>query len=549
MAETNVNTPNGPVTVIHPEGASESDILEFAQQQFLAQQQAQTPLSADVREPLFPADTIPGTDIQPGLASRGLVGGLEAAAGLTSGAGAVPGGGLVGLGAAAAGEDLGSTVDFIESGTDFFTFKPRTALGRKLLGDLQEPLESAFEAVQDVSRQAADPFGVGLEVPGIAPAVETILGSAPALLGGSFRSANPVLSKAGRAGGKVPRLTPRQELARQGNNQGFVFNPKDIKAGPGGSVEGVAGAPKLNASLSNKNMSPTTQLINEDLGIKSNPRAPTPLEHGSLELHAKAQGGAYQALNDIPRVFTDGQYLKQFDSAVKALRDLVKENPEFAASTKVNKLLDGVDPRKGHFSFSGSNANTVIKRLREEAGKRYKKGNSLEGRALSDTANALSKAIERDLNRRGNFRVVEDIQEARRIIAKTHSVMDALGDRGGIVPSRLVAQRKAGRPLDGNLATIADYAQAFPEQMKNVSAPTIFSEFEGLAAVTGATAGFGAIPAFIASKPGFRGAVGTQFGQRLNFPGPGHPGFLPGLITSGALAQQGLLEPPSVFNQ
>ena len=34
MAQTTVNTPNGPVTVNHPEGASREQILRFAKQQF-----------------------------------------------------------------------------------------------------------------------------------------------------------------------------------------------------------------------------------------------------------------------------------------------------------------------------------------------------------------------------------------------------------------------------------------------------------------------------------------------------------------------------------
>jgi hypothetical protein len=345
-------------------------------------------------------------------------------------------------------------------------------------------------------------------------------------------------------------------LARAGNERGFVFNPKDVKeGGVTGAVEGFAGSPKLNAALSNKNMKPTTQLINEELGLKSNPKSPTPLNRTALEIHIKKQGEAYQALNDIDNVFSDTAFIGDFEAAVGNIKQLALEIPEFAPSKALQKRIAALDPASGNFTFSGTTSNQIIKRLRQDANKAFKKGDSIEGFAFRDLGVAFEKMVERNLEKVGKGDIVSNMQTARTNIAKTYSVLDALGKRSAINADKLVAQRAAGRQLSGNLDFIADLAEQFPEQMRNVSSPAAFSEFEGLAAVSGAGAGVAlspaafALPALIASKPLVRGGIASNFGQRLNFPGPGHPGILPGLIATGALQQQGLLEPPSVFNQ
>jgi hypothetical protein len=508
-------------------------------------------------QPPLPRAEEPPIQLPPGVA--GPVAGLEALIGFASQApAAIIGGGTAGL-AASQGESLGMQSHFLDTAVRRFTFEPRTALGRQILGDLQKPFEDVHEAAGEVSRLAADPFGSGEEIPFVAPVVQTLLEGIPAVLGG-VRGRAPVGSRSAARGRPIPNLSPVQELARQGNELGFVFNPKDVKGGLVSAVEGIAGAPKLNAALSNKNMRPTTQLINEQLGIKSNPKSPTQLQRKALEIKVGKLGESYKPISEFTertgsRFHADQAYMQQYNALVQKFNTLVEEAPGFAPSKALQKRLESLNPQTGNINWSGSTADLIIKQLREQANASFKKGKSIEGFAFRDLSDVFQDMINRNFEGRGEVGVVANMQLARKRIAETYSVLDALGKRGAIDASKLVAQRAAGRPLTGNLSKIADLAEAFPEQMRNVSAPPAFSEFEGLAGVTGAAAGASlspaalVVPSFIAAKPVVRGAIGTQFGQRLNFPGPSHPGILPGLIAAGALQQQGLLEPPSVFNQ
>ncbi len=529
--------------------AMKIQILEAAEQ-FKARATIQPPLQQPEEPPVEFGSNF--SNKGGGAGTSLIAGGLEALAGLASGLPASIAGGVSGIASAAQGDSQASQNHFINSTTSRFTFEPRTALGQKILGDLREPFDAVHEASADVGRLAADPTGSGEEIPLVAPIVQTGLEAIPAIFG-ARRGSNPVLSKAGRAGGRIPELTPVQQLAFEGNQLGFVFNPKDVKGGAVGAVEGIAGAPKLNASLSNKNMAPTTQLINEQLNMKSNPKTPTRLDRTALEINVKKQGEAYKPISEFTertksKFHADQKYAGEYNQLVQKFELLKQEAPGFAPSKALQKRIDSLDPLSGNINWSGSTADLIIKQLREQANKSFKKGQSIEGFAFRDLSDAYQNMIERNFVARGEAGTVGAMQGARTAIAQTYSVLDALGKRGAIDPAKLVAQRTAGRPLSGNLEKIADFAEAFPEQMRNVSAPPAFSEFEGLAGISGAAAGASlspfalALPAFIASKPLARGAIGSQFGQRLNFPAPGHPGILPGLIATGALQQQGLLD-------
>jgi hypothetical protein len=59
--------------------------------------------------------------------------------------------------------------------------------------------------------------------------------------------------------------------------------------------------------------------------------------------------------------------------------------------------------------------------------------------------------------------LLKNFRNARQLMAKAHTVEDAIVEGGGTVNARKLAQRvQAGKPMTGELATIGNFANNFP---------------------------------------------------------------------------------------
>jgi hypothetical protein len=136
--------------------------------------------------------------------------------------------------------------------------------------------------------------------------------------------------------------------------------------------------------------------------------------------------------------------------------------------------------------------------------------------------------IDRALISVGKGGLVKEWQKARTTMAKTYDVEAALNDVTGDVSARqLGLMRKRGKPLTGNLETVARFGRAFegsardPVKMRDA---TQSSAFDYMMGVGGAAVGGGGPASFLL---GGLGLVGRPLVRQSLLRGrtPGQPGL------------------------
>jgi hypothetical protein len=515
----------------------------------------------DPTGPLISPNTFPGPPGLTGTQVTGgdLVGNAEALKQIVGQVGGDIFGGATGaLGLAFSSGDLDLANQIFEKQRSH-----ETGFGSNLRTMLFEPR---------ISPQAAEEFGAGITAP-LEAAVEKVDRFAESPFGATVSPEVSTLLKTGILGGasllgiKRTRSSPTDltQLAAEGNALGLKFNPKDVQGGAAGAgtraLEGAAGLAKLNKRLSFKNMKGTTQAINDQLGIPSNPAAPTRITPTRLRAYKKEHGKAYRPIETFTdrrglQFRADQEYLKQYDVIRQSVDKLDQQAPAFSPSQSYFAKLNDLDPRR-FSNWDGDVANQILKDIRESTSKAFDAGDNLEGLALQRLGKIYQDMLDRNMVRAGEAEAVADMAFARKKIAQAEAVHAALpkrNSRGAIDAGALAAQEKLGVPLTGNLKKLAEIADAFPEVMRNVDIEPIFSEFEALAggpALIGGLLGLaGAAPAagaaaltgagVIAAKPLARAFLSSGAGQRLNLPAITHPLAAPALGTTGLLIQDGI---------
>ncbi len=161
--------------------------------------------------------------------------------------------------------------------------------------------------------------------------------------------------------------------------------------------------------------------------------------------------------------------------------------------------------------FDAGSAVEKIKALRAGADTAYAQGDKALGKALKDGAGALESAIDDHLVTIGAPKdLLQNFRDARQTIAKTYTVQKALNDQtGNVSAQRLAGDLTKGRPLSGDLRTVAEIAQAFPKATQSLKeAPKQLSPLDfAVAAATGAgTMNPGSV-AMLAARPAARSAL------------------------------------------
>jgi hypothetical protein len=155
-------------------------------------------------------------------------------------------------------------------------------------------------------------------------------------------------------------------------------------------------------------------------------------------------------------------------------------------------------------SFDAGDAIDATKMLRGLAEDAYSAGNKTLGKAYRNVSTALEDALDRHLANTAPD-AVKQFRSARELIAKTYTVENALNSQTGQVSAQKLAMAlQKGKPLSGELRTIAETAQAFPKATQSLKeAPKAVSPLDwmmagGMSAATSnplALAALGARPA------------------------------------------------------
>lgn len=286
-----------------------------------------------------------------------------------------------------------------------------------------------------------------------------------ALSGGVIGAALPPAIKGlGALGGAIrgrlvsnaaPLTAQRLEAARQGAKAGYVVPPADLDPGFATElVSGLSGKIKTAQVASQRNQAVTDTLAKKALGLG----ADDVLNVDVLQGIRNQASQAYEPVRRAGVVTSDDVFLKSLDDIAKKYQGANKAFPGLAKD-EVGSMVESL--RVGQFDADG--AVDAIKVLRESADKAFRTGDTGMGKAAKDAATALESQLERHLSATGNDGALQALKDARQLIAKTYSIQKGLNAETGSVSAQALAkQLEKGKPLSGDILTIAKMGSAFP---------------------------------------------------------------------------------------
>lgn len=292
---------------------------------------------------------------------------------------------------------------------------------------------------------------------------------------------------------------PAALAARQA---GYVLPPKSISEKPGlisNVLAGWSGKIKTQQAASAKNQAVTNELAAKALGLPPD----TVLTDQVLENVRRNASAAYKTVaNAVPAVTVD----PAFDNAITALGGRNSQAAKmFPKITNNPGIQDMIDELKSVTDIPTDTAVELVRELRFNANANLKAlgdpSKHALGLAQREAANALDDLMDRTIAASGKPGVVDAYRQARTLIAKAYDVESVTNTTTGDVNARGLGRlMDKGRPLSGELKTIADAALAFPKAMQ---APSGFGDNEPWSALDF----FGSAAAATHGNPGVAGAI------------------------------------------
>lgn len=255
--------------------------------------------------------------------------------------------------------------------------------------------------------------------------------------------------------GQAP--TPQmQQTVQQARDLGYVIPP--TQANPSllnRLMEGVAGKVSTAQNASARNQQITNRLTAKSLGLPED----TPITPEVLQNLRNTAGQAYENLGLSGRIKTSPKFNQALD---KIAEDAVQAQKDFPTASK-NEVIELVNSLKSP-SFDVSSAISKIRLLRNDADKAYRLGDKALGKANRDASQVLENTIENYLANTKQTDLLDKFRDARQLIAKTYTVEKAANTTTGTIDAKkLAAQLQRGKPLSGELKSIAQFSQAFPK--------------------------------------------------------------------------------------
>jgi hypothetical protein len=507
VARFEITSPDGrKFEVTAPDGASQDEVMAYAQSQF----------KKPAEQPLSPTDGMSGTEKFLAGMGKGFVD-------LGRGAGQMLGlksqkdidearrldAPLMDTGAGVAGNLTGQMAALLPA---LAIPGANTVAGAAAMGGLSGAMQPT----------AADESRLGNVAMGAA-----VGGGAQAALGKLARASGSRLANVESQGvADAARNAPRDAAMKVAQEAGYAVPPDQAGAGMASKLMyGLSGKIKTNQAMGAKNQNVTETLARKAFGMADD----VPITREAMtSIRREAIDTGYTPIRQIGEIAVDQQFYNaaksltsRADNASKAFGDLVKSDLE--------PLATGLGKVK---AFSGDQAVDQIAIFREAASDLYAQGNRTLGKAYRQAAEMVESQVERHLAAAGEdgAAALKAFRDARTMIAKTGDVEKALAEGGGKVNAKVLGTMlRKGKPLTGELKTIAQFANSFPDvagvPKSGWQAPITALDAFGAAGMAGMGAGPLAI-ALPAARMGARGALTSPTFQK-SFVGPSYgPGAM-----------------------
>lgn len=293
---------------------------------------------------------------------------------------------------------------------------------------------------------------------------------------------------------------PLQQTIQEGVDAGFVFPPSAINPTLLNNVrDSIGGKIATAQTASNRNALAADALARKAVGLAPD----EPLTSQAMkQIRESAFKTGYEPIAQVGPMPTDGAFVKALDDIASKFTGPSQSFPG-AIKSEVPELVNAFKVQ----GFDAGQALQATKVLREQASDAFRAGDSAMGQARRKIADELENQIERNLTAAGasGSSVLQNFREARKLMAKSHTVEDAIVEGSGSVnPAEFAKALKNGVPLEGDLLTIAKIANNFPKAMqpaKQVQGPAI-SKLNAAG-----SAGFGAAGALLGGFPGVAAAA------------------------------------------
>ena len=313
---------------------------------------------------------------------------------------------------------------------------------------------------------------------------------------------------------------PKNILSNEARKAGYTIppsysNPNTLNK----SLAKIAGEADLAKIASSKNQEITNALAKQSLGLPIN----KPLTETSLQEVRQEASQAYDIVRSLGRVKVDQTFISEIDNITKPYADLSNDF-QLKLSNDVLKAIDQIKPKNGEFEASA--AIHAIRSLRNEAKKAFKNGDMDLGKATKSAAEALEKQLDRAVSRSSlNPNAIANFKNARQLIAKTHTIEDAMDEVGDVSANKLASMLGKGAPLSGELKQAAQFASVYP-QLNNVGRSggngiTLFDSAAGIGGsmATGGTTGL----ALGLTRPSLRYLLNTGVAGKMGTPSYNSP--------------------------
>lgn len=315
---------------------------------------------------------------------------------------------------------------------------------------------------------------------------------------------------AGKRGAAQLANAQRDAAAVAAQDAGYVLPPSDVNpSAVNEALNGLSGKIKTAQFSSQRNQGATNSLARQALGVAED----QPLNVDALKSIRSQAGQAYEAVSGAGTIRPGQAYNDALDKIVAPHVKAAQGFPNAKPSPVVATIESLRTPE-----FDAASAVSMIKQLRGDADAAYAAGNKDMGKALKDGAAAVEDAIDTHLTNIGApADLLQNFREARKTIAKTYTVEKALNGETGDVSAHVLAKLlQKGKPLSGELATIAKVGSAFPRATQSLKeAPKSLSPLDYMAALMG-TGGAGPLgAAAVIARPAVRSLLLSQPYQRL----------------------------------
>lgn len=305
-----------------------------------------------------------------------------------------------------------------------------------------------------------------------------------------------------------PALRP---MAKEAMDAGYVLPPRMASEKPGvvsNALQGWAGKVKTAQGASEANQEVTNTLAKQAIGLKPDEEI---TDQALRTIRSQAGQVKKNIIQSVPALSTDPQYAQEVANLSGVRQSLAQQFPNIAKNKGIEELTTDLS-NASHFSTQ--DAFDLVQRLRQQASANYKAFDDADKIALAGAqkaaADSVEDLIERNLQRNG-YSAIQDFRDSRQLMAKTYDVEAATNlNTGNVNAAKLAAMANKGRPLSGDLSTIAKVQSSFPQAMQPLDR---FGGVEPLstldmgAAALSAAHGKGGVAAAILGKPMARSAV------------------------------------------